>query len=496
MNYGSLINGSDIRGTAISGADGKAVDLTEDAVKRITRGFIRWLYTKTGKTPGKDGIGIACGRDSRLSGPQILSWVKEAAAEDNITVADTGLASTPAMFMTTQLPGFEYDGAIMITASHLPWNRNGLKFFTKDGGLEHDDIVQIVETAENDMTALDNVPANQKRTDIMEAYSCHLVEKVKKASGKKLPLSGLHIVVDAGNGVGGFYAKKVLEPLGADTSGSVLLEPDGRFPSHIPNPELPEAMESIRNAVLTSHADFGVIFDTDVDRAGAVLSDGRELNRNSLIAVMSAILLKEHPGTTIVTDSVTSTGLTCFIEGKGGKHHRFKRGYKNVINEAVRLNKEGVDSQLAIETSGHAALKENYFLDDGAYVITRILIELAKGVKLQNVIADLKEPKEAKEIRINILEKDFKACGNKIIEDLKAYADDHPGWETAENNYEGVRVNTDKAHGNGWFLLRMSLHDPILPLNIESDDAGGAAVILREVYEFLSSYDGKIDVRF
>ncbi|BAT96795.1 hypothetical protein VIGAN_09009800 [Vigna angularis var. angularis] len=97
-------------------------------------------------------------------------------------------------------------------------------------------------------------------------------------------------------------------------------------------------MKAITQAVLDNKADLGIIFDTDVDRSAAVDFTGREFNRNRLIALMAAIVLEEHPGTTIVTDSVTSDGLTTFIEKKlGGKHHRFKRGYKNVIDEAIRL---------------------------------------------------------------------------------------------------------------------------------------------------------------
>jgi phosphomannomutase len=104
-----------------------------------------------------------------------------------------------------------------------------------------------------------------------------------------------------------------------------------------------------------------------------------------LIALISAIILEEHSNSIIVTDSITSNGLKEFIEEKlGGVHHRFKRGYKNVINEAIRLNKEGKESYLAIETSGHAALKENYFLDDGAYLIAKILIKMAK-LKLEKI---------------------------------------------------------------------------------------------------------------
>ena len=166
--------------------------------------------------------------------------------------------------------------------------------------------------------------------------------------------------------------EKGIEAAGADTSGSQFLEPDGHFPNHIPNPENKEAMEAIRQAVLTNKADLGIIFDTDVDRMSAVLPNGDEVNRDAIIAMMAAIIAEDYPGGTIVTDSVTSDRLSRFIEGIGMKHHRYMRGYKNVINESIRLNQEGVVSPLAIETSGHGALSENYFLDDGAYMAVKL----------------------------------------------------------------------------------------------------------------------------
>ena len=252
-------------------------------------------------------------------------------------------------------------------------------------------------------------------------------------------------------------------------------------------------MESIIEAVKENKADFGVIFDTDVDRAGAVLSDGSELNRNRMIAILSAILLREHPHTTIVTDSITSTGLAKFIKEKGGVHHRFKRGYRNVINESIRLNAAGQDSQLAMETSGHGALKENYFLDDGAYLITKLLIELARGKKqgynLHSLIESLEEPKESVEFRMNITLEDFKPYGQKVIDDLKEYAENQTGWSIAPDNYEGIRVNLDGSHGDGWFLLRLSLHDPLLPLNIESNSVGGAKIIAKELAPFIKKFE-------
>jgi len=492
MDYKKLQNGSDIRGVALEGIEGQHVNLTEQVCRDIGRGFSVWLSKKTGK---KESLRVAVGRDSRLSGPTLSAWICDAMQQQGLQVTDFGMASTPAMFMSTVTAGYEFDGSVMITASHLPFNRNGFKFFTAQGGLESADIKEILAYAESDAcTGISK--GSLVSGEFMDAYANILSDKIRSATGIQKPLEGFRIVVDAGNGAGGFYVDKVLKPLGANTDGSRYLDPDGSFPNHIPNPENKEAMQSITDAVTESNADLGIIFDTDVDRAGAVLSDGSELNRNRIIAMLAAILLREHPGTTIVTDSITSTGLADFITAKGGVHHRFKRGYRNVINESVRLNNLGQDSQLAIETSGHGALKENYFLDDGAYLVTKLLIELARGKKegytLQSLISDLKEPAESIEFRMNIQLDEFKEYGQNVITALRTYAATKNGWALADNNYEGVRVNLDEQHGNGWFLLRLSLHDPLLPLNIESNSCGGAKIIATEIAEFIKAYD-KLD---
>lgn len=492
MELAKLQNGSDIRGVASEGIPGEGVTLTDEAVYALTRAFINWLAGKT----GKQEVRIAVGRDSRISGPRILNAVKKASLEAGASLYDAGLASTPAMFMTTVTEGFGYDGAIMITASHLPFNRNGLKFFTSGGGLEKADIAELIRLGEGDFAAAPG-KGSYEQIDFMSTYAAQLANKIKTATGKEKPLAGMKIAVDAGNGAGGFYAEKVLAPLGADTSASQFLEPDGAFPNHIPNPENEEAMRSIQQAVLNNGADLGVIFDTDVDRAGAVDHEGREINRNRLIALISAILLEETPGTTIVTDSVTSSGLAKFIAAKGGVHHRFARGYKNVINEAIRLNGEGQDCQLAIETSGHAALKENYFLDDGAYLMTKIIIKMAQmaaeGKELSSLIDSLEEPADAAEVRFKITAQDFKARGAEVLAKLEQAVREDDRCRIAPDNHEGIRFDLGKEDGDGWILVRMSLHDPVMPVNMESDQPGGVKKLARVLTELLGACEG-VDV--
>ena len=481
-----LRNGTDVRGTAIE-AEGDPVTLTDEAVTLIAKAFYVFARNRT----GKERIAVAVGHDSRLSADRIAKCVTEGIAACGGDVILTGLSTTPSMFMLLQ-DGFGADASVMITASHLPYQKNGLKFFLKDGGLEGRDVEEVLSLAVKGI--FPSGSGTVRTQSYIEKYAQDLVKKVRNACGEEQPLKGKRIVVDAGNGAGGFYATKVLQPLGADTTGSQFLEPDGSFPNHIPNPENEGAMRSVCEAVKNSHADFGIIFDTDVDRAGAVSKTGEEINRNRLIALISAILLQEHAGAYIVTDSVTSDGLSEFISSHGGVHHRFKRGYKNVINESKRLNAEGKFSPLAIETSGHAALMENYFLDDGAYLITRLLIALARSAKegkeLEDLIKDLPEPKEAKELRPTFKAGvDFKTLGSGVIEDLKNFVPRQNGLSLAPNSHEGVRINFDKTCGNGWALVRMSLHEPILPINAESNEKGGVKKILNLLYGFLKQYD-------
>lgn len=485
-----LINGNDIRGIALEGVEGEKVNLTDEIAKDFGFAFAKWLSDNKGKDI-KD-LKISVGKDSRITGDKLKNALIEGMVNCGVKVYDFDLASTPAMFMSTVLDGYKYDGAIMITASHLPFNRNGMKFFTCKGAIEKEDLKNIVKIAEEG--AKESLKGEVSEVDFMSQYAKFLVDTIKNKVNNEKPLEGFKIIVDAGNGSGGFFASKVLEELGANTEGSQFLNPDGNFPNHIPNPENKEAIKSLSDAVLKNNADLGIIFDTDVDRAAVVDKEGNEINRNRLIALISAIILEEHPKSTVVTDSVTSEGLKEFIEKHcGGVHHRFKRGYKNVINESKRLNNEGIESYIAIETSGHAALKENYFLDDGAYLIAKILIKMAKlkdeKKDIKDLITALKEVEVSEEYRVKINEDNFKEYGNLVLEELNTLCKNKEGWEFEIPNYEGVRIKCDKDNGQGWFLVRLSLHDPVIVINIESNSKNNQKIILNNLVEFFSKFE-------
>ena len=491
MDWMKLKSGSDVRGVAV----GENRTLTPHVAACLGMAFARFVAEKKHKSVTQ--VTVALGRDSRISGEELLRAAAEGISKAGAAVMDFGMCTTPAMYMSIITPGFQPDGSIMITASHHPYDKNGLKFFMEEGGLEGSDVEKLLRAAQELEPESMPIAGAITQKAFLPTYQELLAARIRKGLETDMakPLLGLHVVVDAGNGAGGFYAG-LLESLGAWVEGSQFLEPDGHFPNHIPNPENADAMASLRGAVLDAGADLGVIFDADCDRAAIVDADGREINRNRLIALISAILLDEKPGQTIVTDSVTSSGLKKFINDWGGEHYRYKRGYRNVIDEAIRLNAEGIECPLAIETSGHAALKENHFLDDGMYLVTVLIVRAMKlkreGSTLGSLIADLKEPVESAELRLNIVAEDFRETGKVAIQRVLDYANAAETWHIAPDNREGVRISFDLDGGmdNGWFLLRLSVHDPVLPLNVESDVPGGVKQMLQSLYAVLKDCEG------
>lgn len=523
--YLKLQNGSDVRGIALEGIEGESVNLTPEIARNIAAAFAEYLSEKCGKE--KSQLTISVGHDSRLSADMLKKGVLEGIQKQGCKPVDCSLSSTPSMFMSTVLPQLAFDGAIMITASHLPFNRNGMKFFSKDGGVESKEIKIILNKAialeESGIVLTEGGDSSNKsssvlvdtgiasregcgavvveqeieKLDLLSHYSANLRDIICKETDTKeedKPLAGMHFVVDASNGAGGFFATQVLEPLGADISGSIYLNPDGTFPNHVPNPENKKAMECIKQATLENKADLGIIFDTDVDRAATVFPSGKEINKNAIIALMGAIVAQTNPGSTVVTDSVTSDQLADFLENRLGlKHHRFKRGYRNVINESVRLNNEGIESCLAIETSGHGALKENYFLDDGAYMSVKILCEVVRckraGKSIEDMLDGLEEPAETGEFRMGIKLEEFKDYGLNVLEEFKAFAAEDERFHLVEPNFEGVRISFDDAEVQGWLLIRMSLHDPIIPMNIETNNEGGIEKVLERIRPFFGQFE-------
>ena len=279
--YLKLQSGSDISGVSLTGVPGESLSLREDEARNIAVGFIIWLSDKLGKSPEK--MTLAIGRDPRTSGPRLLDGLMDGFGAYGCKVFDFGYASSPAMFMATVFEEPACDGTVMITAGHQPYNRNGFKFFTRDGSLRSEDVATILEYAADRQAQVGKIgePPREgqqvhrlgklvfeaERSDIMTAYCAFLRNMIAESAGEsERPLEGMKIVVDAGNGGGGFYAARVLKPLGADISASQFLEPDGMFENHAPDADDKEAVNAVSLQTIGGGADLGLLFNADASR--------------------------------------------------------------------------------------------------------------------------------------------------------------------------------------------------------------------------------------
>ena len=472
-----LKSGSEVRG--------REERLTDERVTRIGYAWACLLAERLGMTT--DQLKIAVGRDSRPSGARILSALTRGITAADSDVLDCGFCAAPALFSGVLGPGGRAHGAVMVTASHPDPALNGFKFVTARGGLCEADVAELLRRA-----AEAEVPDRLVfPTDATGLYA----RQLRRAAARLLeddalkPLLGMRVIVDGRGGAGGFFAR-FLSELGADTEGSLGLVPgEGSAWLDLASAD---ALVPLREAVLAHRADLGVAFSADCEQAAIVDGSGRAVTGNRMIALMSAILLEKSPGATIVTDSVTSSGLSAFIAEWGGEHYRYRRGYRNVIDEAARLNAEGIDCPLAMETSGHCAFRENSFLNDGMYLALRIVCEALdrkrEGQDVFALIDDLAEPVEAVELRLPILEfEDWtpEEEAQEVVEGILSYTLEHPEWRLAPDNREGVRIvfNLDDGVNNAWFQLRKSVHDPVLALNAESDVPGGVKRILAQLLD-------------
>lgn len=477
-------------GTEIIGTEGK---LTNEFAAKFGYAFAMCLAKKLGVSA--DSLVVAVGRDSRESGLRLTTALIKGLTAADSDVLDSGMCTAPALYSTLFSEEGAAHGAIMVTGSGSGAGMNGFKLMTQGCAVAPEDVAEMLEYASTVKLPMRLVTP----VDSMKKYRAALAEMARERleDDALRPLLGLHVIVDAGNGAGGFYAE-FLEEMGAEVTGSYNLEPDGGFPEHAPDVSDDAALKALSETVLGQTADLGVMFDADCTRAAFVDEKGRVINGNRLIALIAAVLLNNDPGATIVTDSVTSSGLSRFIAEWGGVHYRFKRGYRNVIEEARRLNEEGIDCPLAIETSGHAAFRDNNFVDDGMYLATRLICEAydrkRSGQSLAALIDELSEPVESTEIRLRMTDEDTIQTSRDVIEMVLSNTLENPEWRYAPDSREGVRIlfNLDGGVDNAWFQLRMSVHDPaVMVLNAESDVPGGVKKILGE---FCQLIDGTCDI--
>lgn len=230
-----------------------------------------------------------------------------------------------------------------------------------------------------------------------------------------------------------------------------------------------------------------------------VLSNYEAIHRNRLIALMGVIFARQSPGCTVVTCSVTSEGLSKFLQKDLGlRHVRHVKGYANVIHRARTLSESGeANAEVAIETSGHCALKENDYLDDGTYTAVKTIGLLARekakdpNTSLLSLLEGLQEMEEVTEIRMSPVDGTLESTSllfDYAALEIEAACNNHkvPGWTLDVENLEGIRVSNGKD--GSFFMLRKSLHDPVLSLQMEASSREAAiATIVEPILAMLES---------
>lgn len=389
---------------------------------------------------------IAVGRDMRISSDDIFGHLARGLNDGGTNVIDIGLTSTDALYFA--VGKYQYDGGVMITASHNPKEYNGLKICRKNAEPLFGDqgLKQMLDMIQND-----NLPraANRGATsqrDILAEYISHCLSFINISKIKPFK-----IVIDAGNGMAGLTLPPVLEKLPLEVT-RLFFELDGNFPNHPASPLEPENLVDLQKAVAEEKADFGVAFDGDADRMFLVDRLGHQITGDMVIALAAKSLLAKHPGETILYNLICSKAVPEIIEKLGGRSIRTRVGHAFIKPLMKKHN-----AIFGGEHSGHFYFRDNWFADSGliAFLVCLELLSVENRA-LDELIAELNPYFQSGEINSRV-----DSIYDKITQVKQAFSDG------MQDNEDGLSVQFDDF----WFNLRPSNTEPLLRLNIEAKSA-------------------------
>ncbi|MGB3722287.1 MAG: phosphomannomutase/phosphoglucomutase [Pacificimonas sp.] len=408
----------------------------------LTEEDARWLGRTFGTRVRREGGSkVAVGYDGRHSSPAMEQAVVEGLNAAGVDALRIGLGPTPMLYYAVH--ALEADGGMMITGSHNPPDYNGFKMMLGTGPFFGDDIRALGEMAAKD--DVETGYGTHEKVDIEDQYVARLLEDA--------PSRDYRIAWDCGNGAAG----RVVEKLTAKLPGEHTLlftEIDGDFPNHHPDPTEEHNLEDLRKAVAEKKLDFGLAFDGDGDRIGAIDGKGRVVWGDQLLMILAEDVLKDVPGGTIIADVKASQALFDHVAQRGGQPLMWKTGHS-----LVKAKMKEVDSPLAGEMSGHIFFKHRYYgFDDALYAAVRLLRALSRaGVSLTDLKGAMPALVNTPELRFEVDEDRKFAVIEEVRERLKA-----AGADMSE--IDGVRVSTD----DGWWLLRASNTQNVLVARAEA----------------------------
>jgi phosphomannomutase / phosphoglucomutase len=422
----------DIRGQAI----GDNAVLTKDAAYQIGRAFSTYLQ------PFEQKNQIVVGRDNRLSSYDLQMALIEGIRAAGCNAVDLGLVATPLVYWHAVRRGNV--GGVMVTGSHLPPDQNGFKLCVGGRTLYGDEIQAIRAIIE----AREFFYGSGAFLDDKAAYSAYVHDLETRVKSQR----PLKVVVDAGNGMGGLFAPRLLELWGHELLHCLYCEPDGNFPNHQPDPQDAANMRDLGEKVRELGADVGFAFDGDCDRVGVVDEQGQMIAADRVVALLARDLLSRHPGAAVVADVLSSQVLFDTVYHAGGEAIMAASGH-SLVKEAMRDKK----ALLGGEMSGHIFLGEDYFgFDDGFLAAGRVLQLLSRSDKpLSALNAELPTLYTTPEYRPHCPDEDKQ----RVIDGVAHWLE----GKGQINTVDGVRVKFER----GWGLLRASNTEPVLSLRFE-----------------------------
>jgi phosphomannomutase len=432
--------------------------LGADDARAIGRGFATMLREAGGKK-------VAVGYDGRLSSPMLEHALIEGLNASGCDVVRIGMGPTPMLYYA-EASSEEVHGGIQITGSHNPANYNGFKMVLLGRPFFGEDILEIGRRAEAGNWA-DGSGTVESR-EVLGEYVERLLVGLDGIDRESL--AGLRIGWDAGNGAAG----PALEALTARMPGEhhlLFTEVDGSFPNHHPDPTDPANLEDLQRLVADKNLDFGVAFDGDGDRIGAIDSQGRIIWGDQLLMIYAEDLLARMPGATVIADVKASRALFERVAELGGKPLMWKTGHS-----LIKSKMKETGAPLAGEMSGHVFFAEQYYgYDDALYAAIRLV---AASARLGKSVTELRGAMPA---MVNTPELRFQVDESRkfaAIEEVKQrLAGPGASQGISVDGTDGVRVTTP----DGWWLLRASNTQDVLVARAESNDQAGLDRLLEQI---------------
>jgi phosphomannomutase len=430
----------------IRGVVGKT--LHEADARAIGRGFGTIVRRSGGKA-------VAVSYDGRLSSPALEAALIEGLTASGIDVIRTGLGPTPMLYYAeAELPGV--DGGIQITGSHNPADYNGFKMVLRHAPFYGEDIQKLgAMAAAGDW---DEGAGSVSDHDIENEYVARLARGFSGGAFK--------IGWDAGNGAAGRVIEKLTKLLPGEHH-LLHTEIDGRFPNHHPDPTVEANLADLRALVADKQLDFGLAFDGDGDRIGAIDGNGRVIWGDQILSILAESVLKHVPGGTIIADVKASQALFDRVADLGGQPLMWKTGHS-----LIKVKMKETNSPLAGEMSGHIFFAHDFYgFDDAQYVAVRFIQAISE---LGGSLTALKDRMPAlintPELRFQVDESRKFAVVDEVLTRLEA--------EGANvDRTDGARVNT----ADGWWLLRASNTQDVLVARAEAKDQAGLDRLMAQI---------------